>query len=99
MEGLDECFEGGEEEVVWAGEAEGRVYRIVARCLGYAGIGQVPHRVCGRAEFGGVAGGCVASLVVDVPGDGRDVGNFAGFEEVGDGVCEGYVVDCWDEGC
>ena len=45
------------------------------------------------------AGGCVASLVIDVPGDGRDVGNFAGFEEVGDGVCEGHVVDCWDEGC
>jgi hypothetical protein len=88
MEGLDECFEGGEEEVVRASEAEGRVHGIVAGGLSHAGIGQVPHCICGRAEFGRVAGS-----------DDWYVGDLAGFEEVGDGVCESYVVDCWDEGC
>jgi len=99
MKGLDEGFEGGEEEVVWAGEAEGRVYGIVACGLGYAGIGQVPHCVCGGTQFGCVASGCVASFVVDVACDCWDVGNFAGFEEVCDGVCEGHVVDGGYESC
>jgi len=99
MKRLDESLEGGEEEVVRASEAEGRVYGIVAGGLSHAGIGQVPHRICGGAEFGRVAGSCVASFVVDVACDGWYVGDLAGFEEVGDGVCESYVVDCWDEGC
>lgn len=98
MDGLDVRFEGREEEVVRACEAEGLVHRIVACGLSDSGIGQVPHCVRGGTELGHVARGGVASLVVDVACDGWDVGEFTGFEEVGDGVCEGHVVDCWYEG-
>lgn len=86
MDGLDEGFEGRQEEVVWACEAESRVHRIVACCLRYLGIGQVPDCVRGRTQLARVASGCIASFVVDGACDDWDVGYLAGFEELGDGV-------------
>lgn len=88
MKGLDEGFELGQEEVVWAREAECCVDGIVAYCLGDLSIGQVPEGVRGWAELSRVARDCIASFIVDGACNGRDVGYFAGLEEAGDGVCE-----------
>jgi len=99
MQRLDERLESRQEEVVWTSEAESRVYRIIACCLRDLGIGQVPERVRGRTQFRRVASSCVASFVVDGTCDDRHVRHFSGFEEVGDAVCEGDIVDRRHECC
>jgi hypothetical protein len=86
MKRLDERLESRQEEVVWAGEAEGFIHRIVACGLRYLAIGQVPERVRGRTQLGGVASSRVASFVVDGACDDRHVCHFSGFEEIGDTV-------------
>jgi hypothetical protein len=83
---LDERLKKGQEEVVWTSEAESCVHRIVTCGLLYLGFGQVPHRIRGGTQLGRVASGRVRSLIVDIASDDRNVGYFAGFEELGDGV-------------